>query len=147
MTMSGPVLPKTRAQPPPYALGETIMTPHALLSLNHEKIRALIREYNDAGERTSEKRDAAEQLLIELQTHSRQVQDVLCPALRERVSDLGSIVDTAVEYQFAVEEAEFLPKVATVLRSDAEQVGARMVECRKELTRELLPNLGRWSTI
>ena len=157
------------------------MTPMTMLAHSHDKIRALIREYNEAGERTSEKRDAAEQFVMELQIHSRLVQDILCPAMRGRVVEVDGIVDAAceayaqidrlarevqatnpasdlfeerlqalvgaVEYRFAAEEAEFLPKIAEALRDDSDQIEARMVECRKELVHGLASSIGRWSTM
>ena len=68
-----------------------------LLLLDHEKVRKLFREWGEAGDRQSEKRDVVEQALMELTVHSKLEQEIVYPAIKNASSELAEDVDEGYE--------------------------------------------------
>lgn len=64
-----------------------------LLKQDHERVRKLFREYGEAGERLSEKRYVAEQVLAELAGHSAIEEEVFYPAVRAKAADLQEQIE------------------------------------------------------
>jgi iron-sulfur cluster repair protein YtfE (RIC family) len=64
------------------------MNPVEMLEQDHERVRKLFREYGEAGDRMSEKRDVAEQVLMEVEIHSKLEEEIFYPAVRERATEL-----------------------------------------------------------
>ena len=74
--------------------------PIEMLKQDHEKVRRLFREYNTAGERMSEKRDAAEQVLMEIEIHSKLEEEIFYPAVRNKGGELEeSVAEGYQEHQ------------------------------------------------
>ncbi len=64
-----------------------------LLRQDHERVRKLFREYGEAGDRMSERRHVADQVLMELAIHSTLEEEIFYPAVRERSQELGEQID------------------------------------------------------
>ena len=64
-----------------------------MLKQDHEKVRKLFREYADSDHRSREKRDAAQQALMELEIHSKLEEEIFYPAVRQTGDELRESVE------------------------------------------------------
>ena len=68
-----------------------------MLLSDHEKVRRLFAEYQQAGERMTEKVDTARQALMELEVHSKLEEEIFYPAVRTKANELQEAVSEGYE--------------------------------------------------
>ena len=85
-----------------------------MLLQDHERVRSLAREWGATGDRETEKRDVAAQLLMELEIHSKLEEEIFYPAVKAKGGKVVEDVDEG--YQ---EHAQIDQMVAELKKMDS----------------------------
>ncbi len=126
-----------------------------LLKADHRKVRSLFREFEQAGNgKSSKKKGVGDQILIELEMHSRLEEEMFYPALEERLrggkrevvmeaEEEHRIVDALVKELKAMEPGDdrYTPRFTVLI----ENVEHHIKEEEKEMLPDAEKTLGKQS--
>ena len=110
-----------------------------LLKMGHDKVQALFRQYDDAGEQRQQQRELADQIFTELEVHTTLEEELFYPAVRAKlgVEDAEEAEDEEEDLvSEALEEHQEVKNLIAALRGlnpgDA-QFQARFTELRESV--------------